>query len=356
MSQINRIELSGSSLVGIQPSSGSRVRPVNNEIFIIGSTNISTSASGSTVTASLKNLITIDSAQIGNVLISGNTISTTNSDGNIIFAPNGTGKLQVDYAFANSAAVLDSSSNIVSTNTMTNGQIAIGSTGSTPVSANITAGNGIVITNGPGSITISADSGSGFNSAVSWSVQTYTGVGSKTYDASPNSGYIANSTVGSPAASVVTGYCPRTPVIYNVTDSSNWTVGDQLLFTDRNKGGYYVQFRSGQNVVYNNYSGQGNYRYNFVPGPNSGNLIPYAETFNGVESELVGQTSITTTYFSGLSYIYLGSVKYAATTFPSAAPTVTTYNGVFMEVNIMGNTGSGSSSSSTPISSGCRVV
>ena len=38
---------------------------------------------------------------------------------------------------------------------LTNGQIAIGSTGGPPVAATITAGSGISVTNGPGSITIS---------------------------------------------------------------------------------------------------------------------------------------------------------------------------------------------------------
>lgn len=45
--------------------------------------------------------------------------------------------------------------------TLTNGQLAIGSTGATPVAANITAGAGISVTNGAGSITIAA-SGAGF--------------------------------------------------------------------------------------------------------------------------------------------------------------------------------------------------
>lgn len=57
--------------------------------------------------------------------------------------------------------VMNSTNGQVGTLTLTNGQLAIGSTGATPVAANITAGAGISIANGAGSITVSA-TGSGF--------------------------------------------------------------------------------------------------------------------------------------------------------------------------------------------------
>jgi hypothetical protein len=46
---------------------------------------------------------------------------------------------------------------------LTNGEILVGSTGADPVPATITEGTGITVTNGPGSITISATGGAGAN-------------------------------------------------------------------------------------------------------------------------------------------------------------------------------------------------
>ena len=56
-----------------------------------------------------------------------------------------------------------SSNNITSTNPANNGQILIGSTSSAPVLSTLTAGSNVTITNGPGSITISASGSGGGN-------------------------------------------------------------------------------------------------------------------------------------------------------------------------------------------------
>lgn len=60
-------------------------------------------------------------------------------------------------ATANSAALVTGSTGVpVFTSTMTNGQVVIGSTGATPTAATLTAGTGITITPGAGSITIAS--------------------------------------------------------------------------------------------------------------------------------------------------------------------------------------------------------
>lgn len=51
--------------------------------------------------------------------------------------------------------------NLISTPAPTNGQILVGSTGKAPVLSTLTAGQNVSITNGPGSVTISATGGSG---------------------------------------------------------------------------------------------------------------------------------------------------------------------------------------------------
>jgi len=58
-------------------------------------------------------------------------------------------------ATANSAALVTTSAGVpVMSGSMSNGQLIIGSSGATPAAANITAGTGISVTNGAGSITI----------------------------------------------------------------------------------------------------------------------------------------------------------------------------------------------------------
>lgn len=77
----------------------------------------------------------------------------------------------------------------------TNGQLIIGSTGANPVAANLTAGPGITITNGPGTITITAAGG------------TFTEVTGTSQTIAVNNRYSANN------ASLVTFTLPSTAAI-----------------------------------------------------------------------------------------------------------------------------------------------
>ena len=81
MSQLTRHLLSGNILEKVAVEDLSQVTPVDNKIYILGGSNVNTTASGNTVTANLDNSITIDSAAIGNISISGNTISSTDAKG-----------------------------------------------------------------------------------------------------------------------------------------------------------------------------------------------------------------------------------------------------------------------------------
>lgn len=63
-----------------------------------------------------------------------------------------------------SAILTLNGSGVITSNLMTNGQIPIGSTGANPVIAALTAGTGISVTNGAGSITIASTGASSLNS------------------------------------------------------------------------------------------------------------------------------------------------------------------------------------------------
>ena len=136
--------------------------------------------------------------------------------------------VMAQLASADSAVLVSSSAGVpVWSSTMTNGQLIIGSTGATPTAATLTAGSGISISNGAGSITIS-------NTAVgtSWSVVTS---GSTTLAAGHS--YIANS------ASQLTFALPATAA-----------VGDTYQILSINTGGFITSQSSGQQIFMGNLS------------------------------------------------------------------------------------------------------
>lgn len=105
---------------------------------------------------------------------------------------------------------------------LTNGQLVVGSTGVDPVAAVITPGAGISISNGPGTITISA-SGSG---PFSWTEVTGT-----TQSMSTNAGYIANN------AGTVTLTLPASSAI-----------GDELFVIGKGAGGWSIAQGASQQI------------------------------------------------------------------------------------------------------------
>lgn len=86
------------------------------------------------------------------------TISTTGSTSNInlILDPQGASFVEIAYATDHAIPVYGTGSILTEIGPLTNGQLVIGSTGVAPVASTLTAGTGITITNGAGSITIDA--------------------------------------------------------------------------------------------------------------------------------------------------------------------------------------------------------
>ncbi len=101
----------------------------------------------------------------------------------------------------NHSVLVGAASNGITSIALTNGQLAIGSTGADPSAATLTAGTGISITNGAGSITVNAVGG-----ALTWSVVTV--------DASftVNTGTIANK------AGLLTMTLPTTAAIGDIIE------------------------------------------------------------------------------------------------------------------------------------------
>lgn len=125
---------------------------------------------------------------------------------------------------ASAVMVTDSAGSPILSSSMTNGQVLIGSTGSTPVAATLTGAGGISITNAAGSITISG-SGVGF----SWTEVTGT-----TQSMAVNNGYIASN------ASQVVLTLPATAII-----------GDTIKVQGKGTGGWKVAQNNGQLIHFN---------------------------------------------------------------------------------------------------------
>lgn len=113
----------------------------------------------------------------------------------------------------NSSMIVTSNAGVASmTASMTDGQIIVGTTSGTPAPATITAGTGISVTNGAGSITIAATS-----SDPSWSVIT------ASQSAVANGGYITNS------GSLVTITLPATAAVGSTISIAGMGAGGWLV-------------------------------------------------------------------------------------------------------------------------------
>lgn len=125
-------------------------------------------------------------------------------------------------ATANSATLVTNSTGVPAwTSSMTNGQILIGSTGATPVLANITAGPGVSVANGAGTITIS-----GTGSGIGWTEVTGT-----TQAMVADSAYVANN------AGLVTLTLPSTAAF-----------GTAIVVLGKGAGGWRIAQNGGQNI------------------------------------------------------------------------------------------------------------
>lgn len=241
----------------------------NNAGAFAGDTGFTTDGAG--------NLIITGSLNIDNIEIDGNTISSTDTNGNLNLTPNGTGDLVLDglnwpqadgtagyflqtdgagqlswqpvssgsgtvtaasineIAFypangdtvdgiptANSAMFRTDASGVPGWSaSMTDGQLLIGDTSGTPVAANLTAGPGISIANGPGTIQIS-----GTGSGIGWTEVTGT---SQAMVA--DNGYVSNN------AGLVTLTLPTTAAF-----------GTAISIIGKGAGGWAIAQNSGQNV------------------------------------------------------------------------------------------------------------
>lgn len=166
-------------------------------------------------------------------------------------------------ATANSASLVTNSTGVPAwSSSMTNGQVIIGSTGATPTAATLTAGSGISISNGAGSITISAAT-----SGIVW-----TTIAGTTQAAAVNNGYI----VGNAAQTTIT--LPAT-----------FAIGDVVIIKGLGAAGWILA-------------------------ANAGDTIQLGQTATSAGGSLTSAANFDTVYVTGIVANTTWSVDYAFST------------------------------------------
>jgi len=168
--------------------------PIMDEVQLSSTTEFIWDSSGD---VNINSLSLVTALTVAN----GGTGATTLTDGGILLG-SGTGA-------------------ITATGQPTNGQLLVGSTGVDPVLATLTAGTGITVTNGAGSITIDSTAG-----GVTWNEETGTSATMVV-----DNGYIANN------AGLVTLTLPATA-----------SVGDLIQVDGKGAGGWLIAQNAGQTV------------------------------------------------------------------------------------------------------------
>ena len=134
----------GTQIKTIIADSGT-AEPSGGVVNIVGSTNIQTNESGNNAVISLKDEITFTTAKAGHITFDNNFFINGTLGENIVFTPNGSGKINVPSVNANAHAYV-SNDLISSYAAPAEGKLLIGRTSSAaPSLASITAGNGIRI-------------------------------------------------------------------------------------------------------------------------------------------------------------------------------------------------------------------
>lgn len=165
--------------------------PAANVLNVLGGTDITTSGAGNTVLITFTGASTVIETLTGNsggaVSPTANNVNTIGSGSITVVGNPGTSTLTAQLTGLTNHSLLVGAGTDTITNlgVATNGQIPIGSTGADPVLATLTAGAGISITNGAGSITVASSS----TVISSWIDQAVD------FNASSGNGYIITGTV-----------------------------------------------------------------------------------------------------------------------------------------------------------------
>ncbi len=178
---------------------------------VTGATTLTLPTSGTLLTTgNTSNYVASIAGTANQITTSGSTGAVTLSLPSTLIAPGSvevTSTLQVDGLTANTALIANASKQLASV-ALTNGQLLIGSTSAAPVAAALTAGSGVTITTGPGSITIANSGVTTINGTIN-EIAVTASTGAVTLS--------LPSTVVAPGSVEVTGYLKADTLVYEST-------------------------------------------------------------------------------------------------------------------------------------------
>lgn len=291
--------------------------PSGGVVNIIGSTNIETIQSGNSAVISLKDNITTSDVKVGNITFGNINIVNDVSNQNIIFTPNGTGKVNIPSVNANAHAYI--TNNLISSYSGTTaGKLLIGRTNSAaPALASLSAGTNIRIDQDGNNLRISKTN---ISSSNGWVKYTYAGNNPVTQllYMEPRTNYILNATFNGGATDTLD------PIFAFLPMSNAVTLGEIIrIVLSGPSSGFIVPRSSDQKIIWSQYPnfgrtdqvvGNSPLTTGYVLGTKcsdvdnmEGNYLNYGRTFQSIALLVLGKN--VTGYNPGDTIFYVMNVN-----------------------------------------------
>ena len=174
---------------------------------------------------------TIDQWLVGNLKLTANTLSSTNTNGNIALTPNGTGAVQISGAYT------------LPTTAGTNGYI-LTTNGTSAASWTAAPSQSITLAGGSGSGTVSTGGtltftgGNGITTSISGATVTISSIGAGGYTSTATGGTTTTLTSSSSANQFFTGSTTQT---VKLPSTATLTVGQEFFITNLSTGALTIQ-------------------------------------------------------------------------------------------------------------------
>ena len=183
---------------------------------------------------------TIDQWYAGNLRLNGNTLSSTNTNGNISLTPNGSGAVQISGAYTLPTTAGTNGYALITNGTSAASWQAISTT------LNIAAGGS---TSGSVNLlnqTLTVSGGNGITTSISGQTLTISSIGAGGYTSTATGGTTTTLTASNSANQFFTGTTTQT---VKLPDTSTLTVGQEYIITNNSTGSLTVQTSAGGSIV-----------------------------------------------------------------------------------------------------------